>query len=94
VNLKVTDIDLELGIVFIRGGKKTKQRTLGLKPSQVNFLIRYIENDRPNLISQSTKPCLLPFESRRCRWIPYTHLLVECKERLTKKCLLRTLERV
>lgn len=55
VNLKVNDIDLELGIVFIRGGKKTKQRTLGLKPSQVTHLIRYIENDRPNLINSSTK---------------------------------------
>jgi site-specific recombinase XerD len=55
VNLKVSDVDLELGTVFTRGGKKTKQRTLGLKSKQNTHLIRYIENDRPNLISQPTK---------------------------------------
>ena len=48
-------IDTEEGTVFICGGKKIKQRTLKFKSNQKAQFIRYIEQDRPHLISQPTK---------------------------------------
>lgn len=55
VELKVKDIDLDNGIVHIKGFGKNKNRSISLKPSQINFLIRYIESDRKHLLKSDTK---------------------------------------
>ncbi len=49
VILKTSSIDLEEGIVKVRGGNRNKSRVLQLKPSQILVLMRYVELDRPHL---------------------------------------------
>lgn len=54
VNLSVNSIDLDLGTIRITGQGKNKGRVLELKPNQITVLMRYIEQDRPNLLKSST----------------------------------------
>ena len=59
VKLKLSDIDLENGFVKITGSKKNKSRTLALKPNQITFLMRYIEEDRPKLLKVKSNKLLI-----------------------------------
>lgn len=59
VELKTTHIDLDEGLINIIGQGKNRNRTLQLKPSQVTILLRYIENDRPNLQKSNTDKLLI-----------------------------------
>ncbi|MBN9294997.1 MAG: tyrosine-type recombinase/integrase [Flavobacteriia bacterium] len=54
INLSVNNIDLDAGIVNIKGQGKNTDRTLELKPSQITVLMRYIEDDRKHLLKNST----------------------------------------
>ncbi|PHQ86153.1 MAG: hypothetical protein COB65_01515 [Thalassobium sp.] len=49
MNMKLRQVDLEKGTVKIVGEGKNRNRTIALLPSQVMTLMRYIENERPNL---------------------------------------------
>lgn len=51
VNLRVSDIDTDKGIVRIRKSRKLNGRKLELKPRQVGVLIEYINNERVKLNS-------------------------------------------
>lgn len=45
--ISITDIDLQKGTIKISSGKKSNERTLQLKASQIGAIINYIENIRP-----------------------------------------------
>jgi len=45
--ISITDIDLQKATVKINSGKKSNERTLQLKASQIGAIINYIENIRP-----------------------------------------------
>lgn len=55
VELRLKDVDLEEGVVFIKGSGKNKSRSISLKPSQISFLIKYIDNDRKHLLKSETQ---------------------------------------
>jgi integrase/recombinase XerD len=44
--LKVSDIDLEQGVIHVKAGQMLTSRTLDMKPSQFNLISRYINQDR------------------------------------------------
>jgi len=52
--LRIGDVDLEAGTVYVGAGGKTAERTLALKASQVLALWRYIEEDRSRYVSMAT----------------------------------------
>lgn len=54
VNLKHDCIDLDKGVIRIKGQGKNKSRTLALKPSQMTYLLRYIEKGRVKLMKSKT----------------------------------------
>lgn len=54
IHLDVNSIDWELGTIRIIGQGKNKGRVLQLKPNQIPVLMRYIENDRPQLLKSNT----------------------------------------
>jgi integrase/recombinase XerD len=58
VNLKVRDIDLEAGTVFIGATRGTNERKLQLRTNQVMAFYRYIHEIRPKLIKTNTD-CLI-----------------------------------
>lgn len=43
--IKVSDINLEKGTVYIKGNKKNKQRTLSLNPNQILLFHNYLKNE-------------------------------------------------
>jgi len=51
--LRVGDVDLEGGTVYVGAGGKTAERTLGLRASQVLGLWRYIEEDRGRYVEMA-----------------------------------------
>ena len=51
--LTVNDIDLEEGVIYIKGTTLTNSRTLGLKPKQIMLLHQYLRETRPKLLSRS-----------------------------------------
>jgi len=57
--LKVSDIDLLAESIYIKGGYRTKARTLRLKPKQLATLAKYLAEDRPNLLKQETDNLLI-----------------------------------
>lgn len=59
INLKVQDIDLESGTVFIDATRNTNERTLQLQTSQVMMFYRYIHEVRPNLIKTGTSQLII-----------------------------------
>lgn len=58
VTMKLKDIDLDSGVVKIRGSKKLSKRVLALKPSQITAVMRYIDHERP-LLNQSNSNVLV-----------------------------------
>ena len=48
--LTLKDIDLEKGLITIKGDRKTNGRTLKLESKQVFWLVNYISIDRPKLL--------------------------------------------
>jgi integrase/recombinase XerD len=54
--LDTGSIDLEKGIIRIRGGKKSRSRTLPLKAAQVMQLYQYIKQTRKELLSRNNNP--------------------------------------
>lgn len=48
--LRVTDIHLEAGTLYIRATGKTNARELSLRPSQILLFYDYIRQDRPQLL--------------------------------------------
>ena len=49
--IQLNDVDLNKAQIHIKGGQKSNERTLSLNASQIGFLIRYIENIRPKLLT-------------------------------------------
>lgn len=48
--LRLVDVDLEAGTIYVAAGGKTAERTLGLRAHQVLGLYRYIEEDRSRYV--------------------------------------------
>jgi integrase/recombinase XerD len=59
VCLKVTDLDLDKGEVFIQASSKQCSRTLPLHARQVMFVERYLTFDRPSLMRADTDALLV-----------------------------------
>jgi integrase/recombinase XerD len=57
--LKVQDIDLEVGTIYTRGMAKTLPRTLKMKTKQVMLFYKYIHKIRPEIISENTDHLIL-----------------------------------
>lgn len=53
--LNVSDIDLDEGTVRIRGSRSLHGRVLPLRPSQVTFVTRYLEDSRPFLLGKKRR---------------------------------------
>ena len=53
--LRLEDIDLEAGSVYVGAGGKTAERTLALRASQVLNLWRYMEEDRGRYVAMATE---------------------------------------
>lgn len=53
-NLTINDLDLEQGTIYIKAGVKTNPRTLKLQSKQVFWIMKYLQEDRPNLLKEST----------------------------------------
>ena len=49
-NLTLKDVDLEKGLITIKGDRKTNERTLKLASKQVFWLVHYLSIDRPKLL--------------------------------------------
>lgn len=52
--IRLEDIDLESGSIYVRAMTRTMARTLTLKPNQVMLLYDYIEKVRPTLLKTDT----------------------------------------
>ena len=50
--LKLNNLDLEKGTVFIKKGRKTNARTLKLQSKQVFWLMEYLQKDRLKLLKE------------------------------------------
>lgn len=59
VSLRVKDVDLEAGTVFIRSMPRTVERTLNLKTRQVMLFYSYIHDVRPKLLRTGTDRLIL-----------------------------------
>ncbi len=55
VNMRLEDVDLDSGVVFIRGCGKNRSRSISLKSNQINTLYKYINEDRKHLLKSATK---------------------------------------
>jgi site-specific recombinase XerD len=53
--INVDDIDLQKGTIKIKSSKKSNERTLQLKASQIGAVINYIENIRPQFFTYCTE---------------------------------------
>ncbi len=53
-NLRLDDINLEQGTVYIKAGRRTNKRTLQLKANQVYWIMEYLNQDREQLRSVKT----------------------------------------
>ena len=51
--LRLGDVDLEAGTVFVSAGGKTAERTLNLRASQVMTLWRYLDEDRGRYVAMA-----------------------------------------
>lgn len=58
-NLRVEDIDIDLGEVYVRATSRLPRRTLELKPKQVLLLYRYINESRPKLLRNDSNQLFL-----------------------------------
>ena len=54
--IKMQDLDLEKGTIYVRSIAKSKARTLPLKSQQVMLFYKYIYEVRPKLLALSNKP--------------------------------------
>ena len=59
VRLKVPDLDLDAGTVFVQSSSKQCSRTLPLQAKQVVFVERYLTFDRPALLKHDTDALLI-----------------------------------
>jgi len=50
----LTDLNLNKGLIKIRGGKRSNERTLPLKAEQIGLLIHYLQNIRPQFLTHTT----------------------------------------
>jgi len=57
--IRLQDIDLEKGTVYVHGGGKTNARTLPLRTSQVMLFYRYIHQARVELLAEAESEMLL-----------------------------------
>jgi integrase/recombinase XerD len=57
--LRVPDVRLEAGTIYVEATPKTNARTLPLKPRQVMGLHRYIDQERPRLVRERTDALIL-----------------------------------
>lgn len=51
-SLKLSSIDLEQGIIKIKGNSKNKARILSLKPNQILLFLNYLKDDRKNYLKE------------------------------------------
>lgn len=58
-NIRLEDIDLENGFIFIRSTHFTSRRTLELKPKQILIMSSYISHSREELIKGNYKQLLI-----------------------------------
>lgn len=59
INLKLSDINIEMGTVHVKATSSVSQRVLELKPSQIMFFYRYINESREELISTTSEYLLI-----------------------------------
>ncbi len=57
--LKLSDMDLDAGTIYIKGSPKFAARTLSLKPSQIKLMLDYISTSRKNLLRSATNSLLI-----------------------------------
>jgi integrase/recombinase XerD len=53
--LLITDINLEVGTIQIKGNAKNKGRTLHLRPNQVMLIFKYLNGSRPRILEATKK---------------------------------------
>jgi integrase/recombinase XerD len=53
INLKISDIDLEKGTIYIRKSRRTNARKQELKPKQIMVFYKYIHEVRPALLEKN-----------------------------------------
>jgi integrase/recombinase XerD len=58
-NLRVKDVDLEAGTIFVRGMTRTMTRTLPLQTRQVMLFYNYIHRVRPRMLKKKTTDRLI-----------------------------------
>ncbi len=58
-NIRLNDINLEQGTVYIKAGRRTNKRTLQLKAGQVYWIMEYLNQDREQLRSVKTDKLIL-----------------------------------
>lgn len=66
--VRIQDIDLTTGSIYIKATAKTNSRTLQLKPNQILLFHQYITEIRPKLLKQNSSDKLLIGE--RCKPMP------------------------
>lgn len=81
--IQLNDIDLNKAQIHIKGGKKSNERTLSLNASQIGFLINYMENIRPKLLTYQEN------QNGQCLFLP---LPEASKEKTDSKNLMHTLK--
>lgn len=59
VNLKLSNIDLDNGTLFVKGSRKIASRQLELMPRQYRIIDKYIKETRKELISRETNNLLV-----------------------------------
>jgi integrase/recombinase XerD len=57
--IRIQDIDLNTGSIYIKASNKTNSRTLQLKSNQILMFYQYIHEARPNLLKENSSDKLL-----------------------------------
>jgi integrase/recombinase XerD len=69
--LRVKDVDLEEGTIFIRAMPRAMARTLKLKTTQVMLFYNYIHEVRPRLLRTGTDRLVLTLRGSAEEWRRY-----------------------
>lgn len=59
LRMKVQDVDLDKGTIYVRGSRKTTSRHLEIHPKQYRIFDRYIFDSRPELLQCETDQLLI-----------------------------------
>jgi integrase/recombinase XerD len=86
--LLLQDIDLTKATIKIRGGKRSNHRNLPLKAEQIGLLMNYIQNIRPQFLTDATadsEKLFLPYPNTRNKKSKDPENLMDLFKPLTKQ---------